>query len=393
MISIFAKIFGPKVSHIPKWVLMVLLSFIIIAILHPFIANDVPLIAKNEKGISSPVFQKLCGQQIEDISTYKWKVMPIIPYSANTIDFNNSNYKSPFKSQQYTSLHQRHWLGTDRLGRDTLAGLLYGAWIALVVGVFAALFSVIIGVIVGMISAYFGDNKMKLNLIQLLLLMIFLIVTSYQLSNGLVYGTNIDFLLELTVFGLFSLFVGILIKLCSSLQISQFSIPFDSIVLRILELFKSIPKLFLILALLSIVKQAQVADIIWIIALVTWPISCRYTRAEVLAVQEENYIQSAEGLGISNMNILFKHLLPNILGPALITFAFTVSSAIVLEAVLSFLGLGLSVDQVTWGSMLAEVRQYYKAWWLVLFPGLLLFLIVITFNKLSEHISLSLKKA
>jgi len=391
MMKLLAKIFGPIALHIPRWVTLVLMGFFLIAILHPFIANDVPLIAKTEQGISSPVMQKIFGSPLSN-SQYQWSLMPLIPYSANTIDFNNSNYKSPFSKQKYASIKQRHWLGTDRLGRDTLAGLLYGAWIALIVGIFAALFSVVLGVCIGMLSGYFGNEKLKLNLVQILLLLTFIMLLFYQLSQGFVFGLEMDFLWELIVFVLLSGVFLSMMTLSSKITIKSISIPIDSIVVRILEIFKSIPNLFLILALLAIIKQAQIIDIIWIIALVTWPISARYTRAEVMAVQEENFIKSAESLGVSKVNILFKHLLPNIIGPALITFAFTVSSAIVVEAVLSFLGLGLSVEQVTWGSMLAEVRQYYKAWWLVLFPGLQLFLIMITFNKLSEHISLYVKK-
>lgn len=369
----------------------IVLGFILVALLHPFLANDVPLIAKNEQGIKFPVFQKISNEAVVSTSKYQWKINPPIPYSAMSLDLKNGNYKSPFEKQNVDRWSARHWLGTDQLGRDTFAGLIHGTWIALLIGLFSALFSVVIGVVIGSLSGYFGNDKIKLNIVQCILIFISATLLIYQISYGYVFGSPIDFLLEFLMLSITIALLLTLMKLTNYLKLPVFSFPFDALVVRILEIFKSIPNLFLILAFLVIFKNPSIWNIILILAIIYWPISCRYTRAEVMSVRSEDFIKSAESLGLPNSKTLFRHILPNAIGPAMITFAFTVSSAIVAEAVLSFLGFGLSVEQVTWGSMLSQVRDNLNAWWLVCFPGFLLFLIVVSFNTIANHLAVKIK--
>lgn len=359
-----------------------LVVWIIIAILHPFIANDKALISKTNEGLVFPIFSSKTINQ----TTYDWKLMPLIPYSSTSLDLNNSNYKSPFSKQQTTGL-RRHWFGTDKLGRDTLAGLLYGSFLALIIGFGASFFSVVLGVFIGLLAGYYRDDQLSFNLAQYLLGFVLLSIFIYSLSTGFFFGYKYDALYE-TLFlidWLVLLITGI--HYLGRLSMKKYNFKLDSIILRILEVFKSIPVLFFILSFLALITNAGIYSIIIIIALVSWPISCRYTRAEVISLREESFITSAKMLGLPDLKILLNHVLPNVISPALIVFSFGVSSAVVLEATLSFLGLGLSVDQVSWGSMLSEVRSNFKAWWLVLFPGIMLFLVVSSMNAISKRIS------
>jgi peptide/nickel transport system permease protein len=388
LIKIWRHLLGQRQT---RFAIYIIAAWFVIALFHPFIANDQALLAKNKKGISSPVLSKILNPNSMDLSEYTWKLMPLIPYSSGTIDLKNS-YKGPLANQNVSSFHTRHWLGTDKLGRDTFAGLIHGSYFALIIGIGASFISVIIGVCIGLLAGYWKNDKLKLNLIQIFLALLMGIAFMYSLSIGFFFGFEFDFIYELVFLLLFITVFTFLIYKSSGLNLISYSIPVDSIVMRILEVFKSVPVLFFVLSFLAVFSNATSYSIIVIIAIVTWPISCRYTRAEVLAINEEDYIKSARVLGLPNFNIVSKHILPNVISPALIVFAFGVSSAVVLEATLSFLGLGLSVDQVTWGSMLSEVRSNFKAWWLVLFPGILLFIVVSSMNTLSDGVNNYLRK-
>ena len=96
------------------------------------------------------------------------------------------------------------------------------------------------------------------------------------------------------------------------------------------------------------------------------------------------YIQASKALGFSQWRIIFKHALPNALAPALVSIAFGVASAILTESSLSFLGVGVPVDVQTWGKMLSAGKSDFNAWWLVIFPGLMIFVSVVCYNLIGE---------
>jgi len=389
LIKIWRHLIGIRKTRFAIYIIVV---WVTIAMLHPFLANDQALLAKNKEGLYSPVLSKILNPKSFDQNEYSWALMPIIPYSSGSLDLKNANYKSPFANQKVSSLYTRHWLGTDKLGRDTFAGLIYGSYFALIIGIGASLLSVLIGLSIGLFTGYWKNDKLKLNIIQIALSLIMFITFIYSLSVGFFFGFKFDVIYEFSFLSFFIVIFSILIYQSRRLNLSSYPIPVDSMVMRILEVFKSVPVLFFVLSFLAVFTGANAYSIIIIIAIVTWPISCRYTRAEVLSINQEDYIESARILGLPNLKIVGQHILPNVISPALIVFAFGVSSAVILEATLSFLGLGLSVDQVTWGSMLSEVRSDFKAWWLVLFPGIMLFVVVSSMNIISDGVNQFLRK-
>jgi peptide/nickel transport system permease protein len=111
----------------------------------------------------------------------------------------------------------------------------------------------------------------------------------------------------------------------------------------------------------------------------------RLTRAELLKIRETDYISSARSLGIPTWRVLLFHALPNALTPAMVALTFGAGSAILAESGLSFLGVGVPPGTATWGGLIAEGRQQFSAWWLVVYPGMMIFFTVLAFNRIGER--------
>jgi peptide/nickel transport system permease protein len=155
---------------------------------------------------------------------------------------------------------------------------------------------------------------------------------------------------------------------------------------RLIEVFLCFPVLFLLLALAAFLPPSP-ATVILAIGLTTWPGDARYARAEVLKAKHLDYTRAARAAGASTGRILGRHLLPSVLPPLLVSAAFGVAWAILAEAALSFLGVGLPASTISWGGILATAPSYVdEAWWLALFPGLALFLTVGAYNLLAEGV-------
>ena len=157
------------------------------------------------------------------------------------------------------------------------------------------------------------------------------------------------------------------------------------LVMRLIEVLNAVPGLLLIIAFAAIFSTKSLWPIILIIGLLGWTGIARFFRAELLKVRNMDYIQAAKALGFSKWRVLFKHALPNAIGPVMIVIAFGIARAILTEASLSFLGIGIdSATQVTWGTILRSGRNAIAYWWLALFPGLAIFLTVLIFNLIGE---------
>lgn len=158
----------------------------------------------------------------------------------------------------------------------------------------------------------------------------------------------------------------------------------DLLLSRLIEVVLCFPVLFLLLALAAFLP-ASAATVVLAIGLTTWPADARYARAEILKAKSLDYTRAARAAGASPTRILMRHLLPNALPPLLVSAAFGVSWAILAEAALSFLGVGLPAPAASWGGILSAAPAYIEeAWWLALFPGLALFATVSAYNLLAE---------
>jgi peptide/nickel transport system permease protein len=162
-----------------------------------------------------------------------------------------------------------------------------------------------------------------------------------------------------------------------------FSGVVDIIGMRLVEIFEAIPTLFLLLTFVAFFGRSIYMMMI-IIGITSWSGYARYVRAEFLKLREQDFVQAAVACGLPLPSILFRHMLPNGLAPLLVAASFGVASAILAEATLSFLGLGL-VDDPSWGQMLNQaVQSSTFNWWLAVFPGGAIFLTVFAYNLIGE---------
>jgi peptide/nickel transport system permease protein len=158
----------------------------------------------------------------------------------------------------------------------------------------------------------------------------------------------------------------------------------DSVLMRVADVQLSIPFLVLALGLAAVIGPG-VGNIIAVLAITGWPRYARVLRAEVLRVMAHEYVQAARAVGGGDIHLMWRHVLPNAFGVAVVVSTVQVAQMILSEASLSFLGVGVSPDVPSWGAMVADGRTYLStAWWVSAFPGLVIWLTVVGFNILGD---------
>ncbi len=210
-----------------------------------------------------------------------------------------------------------HWLGTDPLGRDLLARLLYGGGISLMVGLCATAVSLTIGVIYGAIAGFAGGKL-------------------------------------------------------------------DMLMMRIVDILYALP--FAIFVILLMVFFGQNIILLFVaIGAVEWLTMARIVRGQVMAIKRQEFVEAAHALGLRHGRIIFRHIVPNLLGPIIVYATLTVPEVILLESFLSFLGLGVQPPQSSWGVLIkegAEVMEEYP--WLLIYPGAVMALTLFSLNFLGD---------
>jgi peptide/nickel transport system permease protein len=154
--------------------------------------------------------------------------------------------------------------------------------------------------------------------------------------------------------------------------------------MRFVDTMLCFPSFFLILTVVALMGPSLI-NIMIVIGITSWMGTARFVRAEFLSLRERDFVQAARSLGVKDLRIILRHILPNALAPVFVTATLSVASAILVEAGLSFLGFGVQPPAPSWGNILTEGRTYiFDAWWLTAFPGLAILITVLCFNLVGE---------
>jgi peptide/nickel transport system permease protein len=287
------------------------------ALFADFLANDKPYYLNYRGNSYFPIFRSY----LVDAKMAQWppqlvnvdfkkldgaKVFPPIPYRPSNI-----NLLEPLEPPS-----TKHWFGTDKLGRDVMAGMIHGSRISLSIGFVAVGIAVAIGVVLGAIAGYFGSWV-------------------------------------------------------------------DLVISRLFEVMLSIPTFFLLITVAALLPPSIFLTMT-IIGMTSWVGIARFTRNEFLRIRNQDYVTSAIALGVSDGKVMFKHILPNALAPVIVSVVLGIAGAILVESSLSFLGIGVPAELVTWGSILQEASTTTFAWWLAVFPGFAIFITVLAYYLVGE---------
>lgn len=251
-------------------------------------------------------------------------IAPTNPYDLTSIDIMNSELPPSWMDGGDSAF----WLGTDDQGRDIFSTILYGSRLSLMIGFCAVAVQLFLGIIIGLSAGYFGGR-------------------------------------------------------------------IDSFLMRFADIQLSFSTMMVAIIVSAIFKasfggefygQYAVLMLIVIIGIAEWPQYARTVRASVLAEKKKEYVEAARVMGFRSLRIMFRHILPNCLSPILVISTVQIANAIMSEAALSFLGLGLPVDQPSLGSLISIGFNYIfsGSWWITAFPGIVLVTIVLVINLLGD---------
>jgi peptide/nickel transport system permease protein len=296
----------------------VVLLLLFAALFADFLANDKPLYLSYKGASHFPILRSY----LVDLGVTSWPsellnvdykklddaiaVFPPVPYRQTNVDL-----FAPLEPPSW-----KHWFGTDKLGRDVMAGMIHGSRISLSIGFVAVGIAVIIGIILGALAGYFGSW-------------------------------------------------------------------IDIAISRLFEIMLSIPTFFLLITVAAIFRPSIFMTMI-IIGLTSWVGIARFTRSEFLRIRNLDYVTAAISIGVSSRKIMFQHILPNALAPVIVSVVLGIAGAILVESSLSFLGIGVPAELVTWGSILNEASGATFAWWLAVFPGFAIFITVLAYYLVGE---------
>jgi peptide/nickel transport system permease protein len=394
------------------WSLRFIFVIVFIGLFADFLSNDKPIACSYKGNTYFPIaksygvslgiakWPKVIANVDWHSLNYDWALLPLIPYSPQYQDLKNDNFKGPFDEQDVPSFRFKHFLGTDKLGRDVMSGMIQGTRVAMMVGVISMSIAVVIGILLGSLAGYYGDTKLKMSRIRIYMNLLFFalgifyafMVRSYVLSDALSTSVGsffIQLLISLFVFFVFMLMANVLVMPLKKIPFlgTQVSIPMDILISRLIEVMVSVPTLLLLLSISAIMSKPSIFVTMIVIGFLGWTGIAKYVRAELLKVRSLEFIEAAQALGLSEARVIFKHAIPNSLTSVLITIAFGVAGAILTESSLSFLGIGVAPEEVTWGSLLSASRSDVSAWWLAIFPGFAIFITVTIFNLIGEGLA------
>jgi peptide/nickel transport system permease protein len=200
-----------------------------------------------------------------------------------------------------------------------------------------------------------------------------------DILSRLIYGARVSLVVGLSAVSI-SGFLGLSLGLLSGFYGGRL----DDIIMRLADVQLAFPDILLYIAVLAVLG-AGLDKVILVLGISGWVIFARVIRSEVLLIREQEFVMAARSIGSSDLPLILRHILPNVVPVFIVIASFAVANNIIAEASLSFLGLGVPPSIPTWGTMLAESREYLRdAWWPVTFPGLVIMLTVFSINILGD---------
>lgn len=268
-----------------------------------------------------------------------------------------------------------HWLGTDRLFRDELARLVFGARLSLFIGVAATLIAATFGALVGVVSGYYaGARGLRVPwpfLVAAAGAVVLVVLGRPASALGVLAGGALAWRLGAR---------GRTAALQAGVDVNA-----DTALMRLVDVGLSFPFLLLVMAVGAALDRTTTTSILATLGLTGWLGIARLLRAKTMQITQNDYVVAARALGQSTVAILVRHVLPNVAGPLIVVATMSVAQMIVAESVLSYLGVGVSPPVATWGHMLFEGQDVYQtAPWLLAGPGVAILLAVFGFNLLGE---------
>jgi peptide/nickel transport system permease protein len=274
--------------------------------------------------------------------------------------------------------------GTDDLGRDVFSRMLQGAWVSLTVGFVAVGIAVIIGIFLGGIAGYFGQSSISIGHVLKALLLFMgtaVLFTGHSYPGIVLLTMGIGWLIYPLVHkrvsgrGDMPLWARVLYRK---------AVLIDTLIMRAVDIMLCFPSFFLILTVVALLP-ASIYNIMVVIGLTSWMGTTRFVRAEFLSLREQDFVTAARALGLSNLRIIFRHMMPNAIAPVLVSATIGIATAILTEAGLSFLGFGVPPPHATWGNILSDGKRFiFDAPWLTFVPGFAILIVVLSFNLFGE---------
>lgn len=197
--------------------------------------------------------------------------------------------------------------------------------------------------------------------------------------SRMLYGARVSLTVGLVAVGI-AVSIGTLIGALAG----YFGGVVDNVLMRFVDIVISLPGLMFLILVVSLFGRGMM-EIILVLGLLSWTGVARLVRGEFLSLREREFAEAARAAGASDLRLIFRHLLPNALAPIIVAATLGVAGAIITEAGLSYLGLGVAPPAATWGNMLQEGQSLIRrAWWLVVFPGAAIFITVLSFNLIGD---------
>lgn len=284
--------------------------------------SELEPVSIREQGMTSLIVRRFFKHKLAGVAIAVLVILVLASAFANLSRFTPMEQNPTNRFQTPDNIH---WFGTDELGRDVFSRILYGGRISLTVGLVSTFLSIGLGVLVGALSGYFG---------------------------GWV----------------------------------------DAVLMRITDAFLTFPTIFVLIILGSFLREMQipllqnsVLVVIIIIAALSWMWSARLVRGLFLVLREKEFVSASRALGGSDARLIIQHILPNCIGPILVSGTLQMAYAIITESGLSYLGFGVQPPTPTWGSMLSMAQnQIFRAPWLGFFPGAMIFVTVMAINYIGD---------